>query len=202
MKRDIQNIQRDLEDKKNNDIIYKKHKLKKIFENDPDILEILGKREKRPLNVFADPNNPTEEELQKREEINQYNQKIERDQIVPFLKLNDLQKEVVNYLMFDMSDSENNRYNSMIKTQVLQVMCLVHEDDMITPYGIVRTDLLSYLVKDLLCWTNDLGMQLVCISDFPDIVDSKYYCRTLKFEIEAPNVVGKFRGMTNRYDNL
>ena len=75
MKRDIQNIQRDLEDKKNNDIIYKKYKLKKIFEDDPDILEILGKREKRPLNVFADPNNPTEEELQKREEINQYNQK-------------------------------------------------------------------------------------------------------------------------------
>ena len=41
-----------------------------------------------------------------------------------------------------------------MKIQTLIVMCLVHEDDLDTEYGIVRTDLLSYIVKDLLCWTN------------------------------------------------
>ena len=44
MIRDISNIKRDLEDKKNNDIIYKKNKLQEIFEADPDLNEILGKR--------------------------------------------------------------------------------------------------------------------------------------------------------------
>lgn len=202
MIRDLATIQRNLEDKKNNDIIYKKNKLQKMFEEDPDILEILGKKEKQPLNTYKDPNNPTEEEKKEREEILRYNKNIDKKQIIPFLKINDLQKEVINYIMFDITDSENYVYNSMIKKQILQVMCLVHEDDMDTPLGIVRTDLLSYLVKDILCWSNVLGNQIVCISDYPDIVDSKYYCRTLKFEIDAPNVVSKYRGMSNKYDGF
>ena len=202
MKRDISQITRDLENKKNNDIIYKKEKLKKIFAEDPDILEILGKKEKMPLNKFVDKEHPTDEELKKRQEINEYNRKIEHDQIVPFLKLNGIQKEVVNFLMFDIDDSSVSYTNPLIKNQILMVMCLVHEDDMDTPYGIVRTDLLSYLVKDLLCWSNDLGMQLKCTNDFSDIVDSKYYCRTLKFTIEAPNVNPGHRGMNNRYDGF
>lgn len=44
MIRDISNIKRDLEDKKNNDIIYKKSKIQEIFESDPDLNEILGKK--------------------------------------------------------------------------------------------------------------------------------------------------------------
>ena len=63
MIRDISNIKRDLEDKKNNDIIYKKNKLQEIFEADPDLNEILGKKDKRPLNKFADKEHPTAQEL-------------------------------------------------------------------------------------------------------------------------------------------
>ena len=37
MIRDIQNIQRDLEEKQNNDIIYKKNIVGKIFSSDPDL---------------------------------------------------------------------------------------------------------------------------------------------------------------------
>lgn len=85
-------------------------------------------------------------------------------------------------------------------TVTLIVMCLVHEDDLDTEYGIVRTDLLSYIVKDLLCWTNSLGNQLKCIDDYGDIIDSRYYCRTLKFEIECPNNL--YAGMNNKYDNF
>ena len=46
MNRDISHITRDLENKKNNDIIYKKDKLLKLFNEDPDLNEILGKKDK------------------------------------------------------------------------------------------------------------------------------------------------------------
>ena len=66
MIRDIKNITRDLENKKNNDIIYKKNKLLQIFNEDPDLNEILGKKDKRPLNKYTDKNNPTSQELNER----------------------------------------------------------------------------------------------------------------------------------------
>ena len=199
MKRDIANIVRDLENKKNNDIIWKKSKLMEMFKEDPDLIEILGQKPKRPLNKYADPDNPTEEELKLRQEIEDYNEKVQHEQIIPWLKLNGIQKEVLNFIMFDIDDTDVSYSNNVIKNQYLIVMCLVHEDDMETEYGIARTDLLDYIVKDLLCWTNALGMQLKCVNDFQDIVDNKYYARTIKFKIEAPNNV---QGGGNRYDRF
>jgi len=199
MKRDIANIMRDLENKKNNDIILKKYKLMKMFKEDPDLLEILGQKPRRPLNKLSSP--PTEEELKERQEIEDYNERIQHDQIVPWLKLNGIQKEVLNFIMFDIDDTDVSYTNNIIKNQYLIVMCLVHEDDMETEYGIARTDLLDYIVKDLLCWTNALGMQLKCVNDFQDIIDTKYYARTIKFKIEAPNNIMNNRG-SNKYDRL
>ena len=201
MKRDIANIKRDLENKKNNDIIWKKNKLMEMFKEDPDLLEILGQKPRRPLNKYADKDNPTEEELRMRQEIMDYNEKIEHEQIVPWLKLNGIQKEVLNFVMFDIDDSDVSYTNNVIKNQYLIVMCLVHEDDMETEYGIARTDLLDYIVKDLLCWTNVLGMQLKCVNDFQDIIDSKYYARTIKFKCETQNNLAGNRG-GNKYDRL
>lgn len=201
MQRDISNIMRDLENKKNNDIIWKKNKVMEMFKEDPDLIEILGQKPIRPLNKYADANNPTDEELKLRQEIEDYNEKVQHEQIIPWLKLNGLQKEVLNFIMFDIDDTDVSYSNNVIKNQYLIVMCLVHEDDMETEYDIPRTDLLDYIVKDLLCWTNALGMQLKCVNDFQDIVDSKYYARTLKFKIEAPNNIAGNRG-GNRYDRL
>ena len=201
MKRDLANIKRDLENKKNNDIIWKKSKLMEMFKEDPDLIELLGQKPKRPLNKYLDANNPTDEELKLRQEIIEYNEKVQHQQVVPWLKLNGIQKEVLNFIMFDIDDTDVSYTNNIIKNQYLIVMCLVHEDDMETEYGIPRTDLLDYVVKDLLCWTNALGLQLKCVNDFQDIVDSKYYCRTLKFKIEAPNNIAGNRG-GNKYDRL
>ena len=197
MKRDIANIIRDLENKKNNDIIWKKDKLLKMFKEDPDLLELLGQKPIRPNNKFIDEKNPSEEELKLRQEIEEYNEKIQHEQIIPWLKLNGLQKEVLNFIMFDIDDSDVSYTNNIIKNQTLIVMCVVHEDDMTTEYGIPRSDLLSYIVKDLLCWSNALGMQLKCINDFNDIIDSKYYARTIKFKIEEVNNRGG-----NKYDRF
>ena len=200
MQRDISNIVRDLENKKNNDIIYKKAKIEEIFKADPDLMEILGQKEKQPLNKFADPSNPTDEELEKRRQIEDYNEKIQHRQILPYLKLNGMNKEVLNFLMFDIEDYSVSYTNQSIKNQNIIVMALVHEDDMDTPYNIERTDLLGYIVRDLLCWTNALGMKLKLTYDHPDIIDGKYYCRTMRFTSEAPNVVSGHMGMHNRYD--
>ena len=200
MKRNITDINRDLDDKQRNDIIYKKHIIEGIFNSDPDLNEILGKREKMPLNRFIDKLHPSQKELEEREFINEYNQRIERKQIVPFLKLNGINIEVLYFVMFDFDDNSVDNDNKVIKYQILTVMCLVHEDDMDTEYGVIRTDLLSYIVKDLLCWSNILGNQLKCINDFCDIIDSRYYCRTLKFQIDCPNNL--YAGRNNRYDRF
>ena len=103
----------------------------------------------------------------------------------------------MNFVMFDIDDNDVSYTNNIIKSQYLIIMCLVHEDDMETEYGIPRADLLDYIIKDLLCWSNALGMQLKYINDFNDIVDSKYYARTIKFKIEEINNRG-----VNKYDRL
>lgn len=202
MKRDITKIKRDLENVRNNDIILKKDKLKKMFNSDPDLLEVLGQLPKKPLNTFKNPDDPTTEELALRQEIEEYNKRISHEQIVSYLKLNGIQKEVLNFVMFDIDDTELAYGNKAIKIQHILVMCLVHEDDMETEYGILRTDLLSYIIKDLINWTNDLGLQFHCVNDFQDIIDSRYHCRTLKFEAEVPNTNPGHAGVNNKYDRF
>lgn len=200
MNRDIANIVRDLEDKTNNDIIWKKNQIEKALYEDPDLLEILGSKEKRPLNKFADPSNPTEEELNTRKIIEEYNEKITHKQIVPYLRLGEIQKEVLNFIMFDIRDNDVSYTNNVIKDQQLIVMCLVSEDDMETEYGVLRTDLLSYIIRDLFCWSNSLGLRLKLVNDYPDIIDARYYSRTMKFKIEAVNTSGV--GVYNRHDRF
>lgn len=180
MERDISRIERMIDDTKNSDIIWKKSKLMEIFKQDPDLVVELGW-----------------EEGKKKE-----------DYIIPWLKLNGIQKEVQNYIMFDIDDTDISYSNSIIKNQTLIIMCLVHEDDMLTPYGldcrIPRTDLLSAIIKDLLNHSNTLGMKLKCISDIQDIIDSKFYCRTLRFRISELNTANGFRdGIgVNKHDRL
>lgn len=200
MKRDIKNITRTLDEYKNNDIIYKKERIKEVFNEDPDLKDLLGQLPKKPLNKFLDKDHPTEEELKERAEIMEYNDKVSHDQIISFLKVNDIQTEVLNFIMFDMEDERASYTNDLIKHQVLTVMCLVHENDMDTEYGINRVDLLSYVIKDLLCWSNETGLHMKLIEDKFGITDTKYYARTLKFLIKATNT-SNFRtgNMTNPY---
>ena len=200
MIRDISSITRDLEKKHNNDIIFKKYMIEKMFKEDPDILELLGKPEKRPLNKYIDKDNPTEEELAKRKEILDYNEKIEHEQIVPFLKLNGVQKEVLNFIMFDIDDNGTSYSNKAIKNQYLIIYIVIHENDMYTEYGVTRADLIDYAIRDLLCWSNVLGKQMKLQEDTPMIMDTNYYIRRMKFYIEMPNVVNNHMGMNNIHD--
>jgi hypothetical protein len=202
MKRDVAKIKRVLDDTRNNDIILKKAKIMEILESDPDLKEVLGKPEPRPLNHYEDPDNPTEEELQKRKEILDYNEKLKRKQILPYLKINDIQTDVQNYILFDIQDKNVSYDNQIIKYQYLVVICFVQENDMDTEYGIARTDLLSYIIRDLFSWSNVLGVQMKLTMDNPDISDSRYYTRTLNFLMNAPNVQHGYAARNNRYDRL
>lgn len=202
MKRDISEINRVLDDKKNlNDIIYKKAIIKDLFENDPDLKDVLGQLRPLPLNKYADQDNPTEEELKERERIKDYNEKVAHPQILSFLKVNDIQTEVLNFVMFDIGDERPSYTSDMIKHQVLTVMCFVHEDDMDTEYGIDRVDLLSYIVKDILGNSNRTGLRLKPYSDEWGLTETKYYARTLKFLMQVPNG-NNFRtgGQRNSYE--
>jgi hypothetical protein len=204
MKRDITGISRDLDSRNSNDIIYKKDQLMKMFNEDPDLKEVLGEKHPRPLNKFLDSNNPTEEELKRRQEIMDYNAKIQHEQIVPWIKLNDVQKEVLNFIMFDITDTTDRygRGGKAVKNQLIEVYVVVHEDDMMTEYGITRTDLLSYIIRDLLCWTNAMGRQWWCYEDKPLIIDGGYYARRMRFFVKAPNVVNGHMGTNNFHDDF
>lgn len=204
--RDIKDIQRLLDDPKFDIISYRKRKIKKLLQDDPDITTVLGQLDKKPLNKYADANNPTKEELEERYEIEEYNKRVSKPQILDYLKINDIQTDVVNFIMFDIAEKDDtynsNYFNKLIIDQSLEVMCLVHEDDMETEYDINRVDLLSSLVKDLLCWTNELGFHLELTSNTPAITDTKYYGRTLKFNIKSTNTNNMRNGMRiNTYDN-
>lgn len=203
MQRDINKL-RDLEsgtgNLENYDIIRKKKIVQDILVNDPDIREILGAKEPLPLNQYRDPKNPTDDELKARQEILSYNQNITHEQIVPWLKLNGIQKEVLNFILFDIYDDRVSYTNKVIKNQYLEIMILCHEQSMDTEYEIPRTDLLDWIIKDLFNWSNVLGNQLKLTSDNVRIVDNIYYCRTLLFLMTTSN--GVFGTGNNPYDRF
>ena len=88
-----------------------------------------------------------------------------------------------------------------MKTQYIQVYCICHLDDMKTEYGMSRHDLLSYLIRDRINWSNLFGLQFKLIYNQEKPMDSDYYCRTLKFEATKPNHLNKAR-MDNPYDRI
>ena len=197
MTRDLSSISRVLDNVKNNDIIFKKAKIKELFENDPDLKDVLGQLPKLPLNKYVDKNNPTEEELAERKRIVEYNHKVSKPQIIPFLKVNDIQTEVLNFIMFDISDDRPSYTSDLMKNQVLTIFILVQEDNMETEYNIERADLLAYIVKDILGNSNATGLRMKPYSDKFNVTETSYYCRTLEFLIHAPNT-NNFRSGTQR----
>jgi hypothetical protein len=54
-------------------------------------------------------------------------------------------------------------------------------------------------VRDNFNWTNDFGLQFKLVYNKESVVDSDYYCRTLKFEREQPNNLVKAT-RSNKYD--
>ena len=161
MKRDIQKV--------NDDIIEMKRLIKQKLIADEDILEAL--------------HNP-DVELDSPDEFLDNN-------IYDYLRIPRTQDTVRNFICFSVDDIEESRFNSHMKIQQLQFICICHLDDMGTDYGMSRHDLLSYLVKDIFNWSNDFGLQFKLVYNQEKPMDSDYYCRVLKFEREVTNSLNK-----------
>lgn len=171
MRRDIQ--------KCNDDVIEMKRLIKQTLIADPDILEALH-------NPDLDIESPDE---------------FLDTNIFDFVRVPQTQDTVRNFICFTVDDIEVNQYNETMKTQYIQFHCICHLDDMKTEYGISRHDLISFIVRDLFNWTNIFGLQFKLISNKESTVDSDYYCRTLQFKAEKPNMLNKAR-MDNLYDRF
>lgn len=169
MKRDIQKV--------NDDIIEMKRLIKQKLIADTDILEALHNPD-IPLDSpdeFLDNN------------------------IFGFIRIPQTQDTVRNFICFTVDDIEDHQYNEVMKIQYIQFNCICHLDDMKTDYGIDRHDLLGYLIRDVFNWTNIFGLQFKLVYNKESIIDSDYYCRTLKFEAQKPNSLNKAR-MSSPYD--
>lgn len=176
------------------DIINKKLKIYKLFKEDPDLLDMLGRPEPIvPLETASD---------EEKQQIIDHNDRIKQPEIIPWLKLNGVVKTVSNKVLFDIYTERADYDDPAFSRQFLIVMCLVDETAMETEYGIPRVDLVAYIVKDLINRTDYLGMNAKLFSNEPKIVDNSFYCRELRFVIKQSNYANSQRGLGNRYDKF
>lgn len=168
----IRNIQ-----KVSDDIIEMKRLIKQKLIADTDILEALH-------NPDIDLDSPDE---------------FLDNNIYGFIRVPTTQDTVRNFICFTVDDIEDHRFNSHMKVQQIQFVCICHLEDMKTEFGIDRHDLLGYLVRDVFNWSNDFGLQFKLVYNKESTIDSDYYCRTLKFERETTNNLNKAR-RDNHYD--
>ena len=157
MIRDIQNI--------DDDICKMKRLIKQKLISDRDILEALN-------NPDIDPESPDE---------------FLDNNIFGFIRIPTTQDTVRNFICFTVDDIEADRFNTHMKVQQIQFVCICHLDDMKTKYGVDRHDLLGMLVRETINWSNDFGLQFKLVYNKESTIDSDYYCRTLKFERETTN---------------
>lgn len=169
MRRDIQKCA--------DDIIEIKRLIKQKLIADSDILEALH-------NPDLDTDSPDE---------------FLDNNIYGFIRIPTTQDTVRNFICFTVDDIEDHRYNTHMKVQQIQFVCICHLDDMKTEFGIDRHDLLGFLVRDVFNFSNDFGLQFKLVYNKESTIDSDYYCRTLKFERDTTNNLNNAT-RSNRYD--
>lgn len=168
MRREIQKV--------DDDIIEIKRKIKQMLIADTDILEALH-------NTDIDLDSPDE---------------FLDNNIFGFIRIPTTQDTVRNFICFTVDDIEDHQYNSHMKIQQIQFVCICHLDDMKTEFGIDRHDMIGYLVRDVFNWSNEFGKQFKLIYNKESTIDSDYYCRTLKFERDTTNSLNNAT-RNNRY---
>ena len=165
--RDIQNI--------DDDIIRAKRLIRDRLCNDEDIIEVLHndrlKENEAPPDEYFGTN------------------------IFSFIRVPGIQDEVRNFICFSVDDMEDSYRNEAMKIQYIQFVVFCNAEDINTPYGIERHDLLGYLIRDLFNWSDILGMQMKLIYNREGVTDTDFYTRTMKFECTVPNSLQ--RGVMN-----
>ena len=119
--------------------------------------------------------------------------------ILPYYMIHPTQSNVQNYICYETTFNELQRYNSNIKKQQIIFYVLCEEKNNIEKTtGIARHDLISALIINMFNWTNLFGAQIHLVSDVPSVIDSDYSCRTLIFEQDTDNNLAKTKnGVTS-----
>lgn len=186
MIRDIQKV--------NDDIIEMKRLIKQKILSDPDILEALNNPEiEIDMDGFTGFDDPDLDWSGPDEFLD--------NNIYDFIRVPKIQDTVRNFICFTVDDIEENRWNEVMKTQYIQVYCICHLDDMKTEYGMSRHDLLGYLIRERINWSNIFGLQFKLVYNQEKPMDSDYYSRILKFEATKPNHLNKAK-KDNSHDKL
>ena len=122
--------------------------------------------------------------------------------ILPYFMIHPTQHNIQNYICYETSVRELERYNSNMKIQQVIFYVLCEEKTNIEKLtGIARHDLIAAILLDIFNWTNLFGCKIHCVSNQPSVVDNDYACRTLIFEQTIDNNLGKTRGGTTRMAN-
>lgn len=122
--------------------------------------------------------------------------------ILPFYQISPTQHNVQNFLCYEVSYNELNRYNKQVKTLQIIFHILCEQKNVIDKdTGIARHDLLAALIQDQFDWTNYWGNKLYLVSDVASVVDTDYAARTLTFEMQTDNNLVKTKDGVPRLAN-
>lgn len=115
--------------------------------------------------------------------------------ILPYYIISPTQTNVQNFICYETSVRELERFNSKMKIQQIIFYVLCEEKNNIEKStGIARHDLIAALLIDIFNWSNLFTERIHCVSNIPSIVDNDYACRTLIFEQTTDNNLAKTRG--------
>lgn len=158
-------------------IITAKRLIKQKLYSDSDIIEVLN-----------NPNlNP--------EEPDSYVGK----NIFDYIRIPGTITEPTNYICFDIKQNSIAQYNYYVKEMYYIFNVYVHQDNIDTPYGMSRHDLLGYLIRDIFNYSNFMGNQLELKSDTPGIMDEYSSSRSLIFKTNTTNSLNR-AVRTNKYE--
>ena len=122
--------------------------------------------------------------------------------ILPFYIIHPTQHNVQNFICYEISFKELQRFNSNIKNQQIIFYILCEEKNNVEKLtGVARHDLIAAQIINMFNWSNLFGAQIHLISDIPTVIDSDYSCRTLIFEQETDNNLAKTKNGVTRMLN-
>ena len=121
------------------------------------------------------------------------------EHLVPFYMVYETQHHVNNFICFETSYKELQRYNDSAKYMQLIFYILCHEKDNVdADTGIARHDLLGALIQDQFNYTNYFGNKIKLVEDTSGVTDSNYALRTLVFEQITDNNLVKNGKLANK----
>lgn len=110
--------------------------------------------------------------------------------ILPYYILAPVQSNVQNYICYEVSFDEENRFNEVLRYgQITFYILCNHRNIIEKSTGIARHDLLAALITDEFAWSKCFGQTIKLVSDRPSVVDNNFSTRTLVFEGQFTNSI-------------